>query len=312
MKEHCPFTKVPCPNECLTGNGEELFECLRQDLENHLKESCPKRQFTCPHCQEVGVYEEITTSHLKVCPEVITKCPNKKCNKQLPAKGINRHVEIDCKYTIMKCRYKNIGCNSRMLREYLESHENDDKIHLRVAMKTLAKQQEQLASAQKEIKLLKIKACLPVQFKMTDFERMKEEDEIFVSPFFYSGPKGYLMQIKLYPNGIEESEDRGRNVSVNVVVHEGEYDDELKWPFAGTITLELLNQLADKDHHSKRMSIMEVGGVEETPATIAGFISHSKLTSESDSEVQYLKDDTIYLRVSFHVFDHKPWLECTL
>ncbi len=43
-------------------------------------------------------------------------------------------------------------------------------------------------------------------------------------------------------------------MSVFLYVIEGEYYDELNWPFVVNVDIKLLNQLEDRDHHS-----MEVG-----------------------------------------------------
>ena len=37
---------------------------------------------------------------------------------------------------------------------------------------------------------------------------------------------------------------------------------------------------------------------------------HSALGYDAKKNTQYLKDDTLYFRVSVAVADHKPWLEC--
>ncbi len=42
------------------------------------------------------------------------------------------------------------------------------------------------------------------------------------------------------------------------------------------------------------------------------YIPYSKLSRDSASNTQYLKDDTLYFRISVEVSDHKPWLECTV
>ncbi len=42
------------------------------------------------------------------------------------------------------------------------------------------------------------------------------------------------------------------------------------------------------------------------------YIPHSKLSRDSASNTQYLKDDTLYFRISVEVSDYKPWLECTV
>ena len=37
--------------------------------------------------------------------------------------------------------------------------------------------------------------------------------------------------------------------SISVTLMKGENDDHLTWPFTGTVLIELLNQLEDKNHH---------------------------------------------------------------
>ena len=81
---------------------------------------------------------------------------------------------------------------------------------------------------------------------------------------------------------------------------EGEYDAKLKWPFVGEITFTLLNQLADKNHCTADMVLGAcytqymfgaLGGVPK-------FIPHSALPCNHLKNSQYLKDDTLYFRVS--------------
>ena len=46
----------------------------------------------------------------------------------------------------------------------------------------------------------------------------------------------------------------GTHVSVYAYLMRGENDDHLPWPFTGTVTFELLNQLEDDNHHSNTMT----------------------------------------------------------
>ena len=92
----------------------------------------------------------------------------------------------------------------------------------------------------------------------------------------------------------------------------GCYDNQLHWPFQGTVTYELLNQLGDDNHHrivstfttnnSKR-----VGSSRGYPK----FFSHSSLGHNPATSTQCLLDDALYFRVSVIVSNHKPWLVCT-
>ena len=94
-------------------------------------------------------------------------------------------------------------------------------------------------------------------------------------------------------------------------VGEGRNDSKLKWPFIGSVKIELLNQYKDSDHYLKVVSLDErhnarVGHFWGNPQ----FIPHSKLRPDDSSE-HYLKDNTLYFRVSVRVSSHKPWLDCT-
>ena len=98
------------------------------------------------------------------------------------------------------------------------------------------------------------------------------------------------------------------------------HDDSLTWPFTGTVTFELLNQLEDKNHHKKQVTFpangeaskrVENGERAPTGYGSAQFISYSNLDHQPDKNCQYLKDDTLVFRVSAEASDYKPWLECT-
>ena len=85
----------------------------------------------------------------------------------------------------------------------------------------------------------------------------------------------------------------------------GDNDDNLKWPFKGTIKVSLLNQLEDGQHHTKQVwspgsDIPEsynkrVTEGERSPGWgVPKFILQEDL---SYINCQYLKDDTLFFRV---------------
>ena len=73
----CGYALLSCPNKCMENNEE--VRILRRDLDNHLKNKCPNRQYQCPHCKATGKYCDITTTHLDACPKLRLLCPNTKC-----------------------------------------------------------------------------------------------------------------------------------------------------------------------------------------------------------------------------------------
>ena len=89
------------------------------------------------------------------------------------------------------------------------------------------------------------------------------------------------------------------------------YKDQLKWPFRGTVTVELLNQLAD-DKHKKHVAEY----IDNSSARPGGkgwgyhdFIPHSDLPHNPATNTQYLADDDIlHFRLTVQEKYDRPWL----
>ena len=64
----------------------------------------------------------------------------------------------------------------------------------------------------------------------------------YSSPPFYTGPEGYHMSVRV---GTKDD-----HVSLYVCIMEGKHDKYLAWPFAGEITVTLLNQVWIRNHNS--------------------------------------------------------------
>lgn len=101
-------------------------------------------------------------------------------------------------------------------------------------------------------------------------------------------------------------------MSVYAYVLKGKHDAQLTWPFVGEITVTLLNQLENRNHCGKTIVVKECSMLVRDNWGYPMFIAHSKLGRDQGRNTQYLKDDTLYFRVSVDIPDHKPWLECTM
>ena len=142
--------------------------------------------------------------------------------------------------------------------------------------------------------------------------------ESFHSPGFYISPGRYKMciYIKVDCNGFGDGE--GTHVSVYAYLMRGENDDHLPWPFTGTITVELLNQLEDDNHYSDDTTLLPNHKAsqrvvnEERASSGSGFssyIRHSDLSYNAAKHCQYLKDDCLYFRIKIEAESaSKPWL----
>ena len=354
----CEYALLHCPNKCTENTKEVRMLC--RDLDHHLKDECPNRQYQCPHCKDTGRYCEIITTHLYTCPKVNIPCPNSDCTALVLHCELTDH-RSKCQFEKVPCKYAGIGCKEELLRKYLEQHELDDAFHLHTAIETVNKQQseinkqrEEINKQQKEInkqraeinkqqkEINKQRAEInkqreemkavkeeqeimcdgiiaaqagPCVFKMPEFSRCKSSKRAWYSPPFYSHPGGYKMCIRVDANGFGDV--AGTHVSVLASLMKGRNDDNLPWPFTGNFTFTLLNQLGDKNHHTRTISLQQdneagwrvVDG--EFAATGFGqrtFISHNKLYAPWNC--QYLKDDCLYFRIKVQATN--SWLTCTV
>ena len=368
LDEHmavCMFTPVPCPNHCK--EKYKITLCMRKDLDHHVNNECPNRDYKCKYCGEKGTYANITQIHDRVCKKKNIPCTNTECTKTIERGKMKRHLD-DCDYTTIPCKYKNIGCDVKLKRKDMPAHEEDDKVHLHQALGTVVKLQDNLQSANDTIaaqqgkvatlqrdrksanstitalqgkvatlqgdkesvnstiaalqgKVAKLQGDMKstqdtlqsstgkLIFKLTEYQKKKDNNEITESPSFYTSPEGYHVCLIVNANG--EGNGKQTHVSVFVKILEGEHDDTLKWPFTGTYVFELLNQLEDKNHYT---STINIGNEHKANVGVLGwgyteFILHSILSHDPFINTQYLKDDTLYFRVTVTPSDHRPWLD---
>ena len=309
LKEHlttCEFALIPCPKECKGEDAKAIRQLMKKDVKIHLKNDCPNRDDKCEYCGMKGTHENIKVVHDKICKKKILPCSNDVCKKKVRREDMDKHVNDYCEYTMVPCKYENIGCSKRMIRKDIKEHEeDDDKAHLHMALDVL----------KDKVHVPMLKQGTSITFKLTNFTSKKDEDAVFYSPF-YSSPGGYHLVIRVDAYGFGDG--AGTHVSVFCAVKKGQYDDELKWPFNGKVICTLLNQLHDEKHHTAYADFKDLkpddphmkpgGGGMGRPK----FIPHSMLTHNSENGTQYLKDDTLYFRVSVDMPEHKPWLECTV
>ena len=144
----CDFTLLHCPNKCIENKKEPWI--LHCDLKKHLKH-CPNRQHQCRHCETIGRYCDITTTHLETCPKVKIPCPNTDCKASVPRCDLSIHRST-CEFEKVPCKYAGIGCEEEPLRRDLEQHVKEDAVlHLHFAIQTINKQQEEIDKQRKEI-----------------------------------------------------------------------------------------------------------------------------------------------------------------
>ena len=296
-KARCSFVTVPCPKKCER-------QVTKEDLEHHLKNECPNRDYQCKHCGEMDTYIKIVTIHDNLCKKKIISCSNPQCTERMEQGEMANHIRKECEYTVVPCEYERIGCSVTMTRKDILSHEQDDKVHLHHALKTIK-------GLKKKIDSIKLRKGEAFTFKVSEYESKIKQDMIFFSEDFYTSAEGYRLRVIIYPNGKGLGKNTHISAYITTGLKEGEYDHKLKWPLTGSVTFELLNQLADKKHQNFTFDLDSLLPDSNKMRGTYYFIAHSQLPHNSTNNTQYLKDDTLYFRVSVEVANHKPWLECT-
>ena len=133
---NCNFTPVPCPNKCKKDSS--VLSVIRKDLEKHLEE-CMNRDYECKLCGKKDTYANITGAHDDKCKKKVLPCLNAECTETMEHGEIKKHLN-ECEHTVISCKYKNLGCEvglKRKEKETMEAHEQDDKAHLHLTLRTL-------------------------------------------------------------------------------------------------------------------------------------------------------------------------------
>ena len=294
-------------------NNEEV-KLLHYKLAHHLQ-TCANRQHLCPHCKATGRYRDITTTHLGICPRVKVPCPNSECWASVPRCDLSKHRST-CQFEAVPCKYAEIGCKEVSLRKDLKQHENDVILHLHLAIETVNEQQKKMKVMDE--KVVSSQAG-PRVFKFPKYYQHKTSSQEWYSPPFYTSPGGYKMCIRVDADGFGEG--AGTHVSVYTCLVQGRNDDSLPWPFTGEVTITLLNQLEDENHHTRTISfpqynVASMRVVDDDRGSAIGhskFISKDKLDYDAANDCQYLKDDCLYFRIEVEADEPvKLWLTCTI
>ena len=81
-------------------------------------------------------------------------------------------------------------------------------------------------------------------------------DPTYDSEPFYSHPGGYKMNITVFPNGYNRC--RGTHMGVYVGILCGEFDDQLCWPFNGSITVQAYNRTTEQWSNERTIVMNEI------------------------------------------------------
>ena len=307
--------RVKCP---YTANGCKWIGDLG-DVNDHEAVQCEFQPKPCLYCDFTTIQKEKLKKHLMTCDKHTFPCPNG-CGAAPSRKSLDKHLN-ECPDQLICCKFSILGCHVELPRKEMDRHiatseEHSTEFLLQHVMKLTvlvsqlcAKSGAPMPLEQKtwlQNKVLQKEPLPPWVFRMERFQEKKENGEWWYSDPVYSHFGGYKMCLNVDANGSGDGE--GTDVSVYISMMRGDNDDNLKWPFKGTIEVSLLNQLENEQHTSESWSYddntptVSSGCVTEGRRVADGwglqcFISHQDLNYQGGKNCQYLKDNTLFFRV---------------
>ena len=120
------------------------------------------------------------------CRKKIITCPNAGCEDTMERQQVRKHVHIECPHTVIPCKYKGIGCDTELKREDMTAHEQDDKLHLHMALETAISLRAAVETLQVEVysqhdRLMMMKNDLGA-FRLSEYQKKKEANKRFQFP----------------------------------------------------------------------------------------------------------------------------------
>ena len=146
---------------------------------------------------------------------------------------------------------------------------------------------------------------------MYQYSLFKNTDSDWDNTSFYTGERGYKLQLVVNANGWGFG--KGTHLSVGVSLMKGEYDEELKWPFNANITIQLLNWSDDSNHiqdtirHHEAPVEYRTRVIEEARAPggmgYEQFVYHYVLNNDN-SDINYINEDKLCFEIiSINIID---------
>ena len=287
----CGKYPVACPNDC------DVYKMERQDLEGHLRDKCPLTLVDCPFhyagCEtqlprkDMPEHMKDTVTHLMLLAIVTQRLVKE--NQELKQRVSEREDESRKSMEAVQVSLQKLMEENQELKQSTANAENKIRAH---------KEEEQQLRLDLQQLINTSERLLEVPVKYT-------EEEVF-SPAFYTHPHGYRMCVNVVPHGYGDGE--GTHVAVFIFMVCGPFDKFLKWPFRGSVTIQIVNQAGDHDHVEQTIHYTD-----KTPNANAGrvtgseqakngwgnhqFVAHADLVYNAVRKTQYLKDNHLIVRV---------------
>ena len=271
----CGYVIIECVYKC----GERLERRMIQD---HELDACPRRPIEVQMSRLARKFEASLRANEKKLNEVITE------NEAIRAENQSTKAEVQALHTENKATRAEVQAlhtENKATRAEVQALHTENKatraeveaIHAtnrsvkaeneRLTKRITELEKEQEGTEQKarqieekhdnlerELDTRIVPAPIPpFYFSIVNYDHYKKVDNVLISPSFYSHPGGYKLHCSVNPNGTGDGE--GTHLSLYVHIIRGEYDNHLKWPFNGVVTIAMFNRGTNEWDYSKNIKL---------------------------------------------------------
>ena len=318
---------VMCPN---AGRGCTWKGTLGES-EDHLNNRCDYEEIQCVNCEHRGDRKEVNCLHPTWCEAFPLRCPNQPgCRAMITRATLENHLER-CPEQLLECEFAPAGCTMVVSRKNLTEHLRvDAKRHDRLWKERIQQLSDMVLTSEMNTAgddsseigggiCYRPWLCNPYLKEQPTHPHILTIDCQSTSTTgrfegesnpFYSHAGGYKFQLH-----VVVSFDRGNTyISASVHLLEGNNDNNLMFPFKGTLTLSLMNQRMDREHQEKVLQLDPQFCRKENRGTMQDrFLSILPLCrwKESSSRAPcYIVDGRLYIKVSSVDFDRDYMSSC--
>ena len=232
----CEFLTVECAYHC----GAQL---QRRLIQEHEMEACPKRPIEMQVASLMKKFEAVVTENQILKQELneTKKIHQQSLNEVKKELGDLKQAHNQQRKELREAKEENKRANRKigaLEKKYASLQTSTMKQELGDLKRALHRQREDL-----QMHAIPLPVP-PFYFSLSNFKHYQSNELTFYSEPFYSHPGGYKMRVQIHPNG--KGDARGAYVSLYVAIVRGEFDDQLHWPFDGSVTVEAYNRTTEQ------------------------------------------------------------------
>ncbi len=120
LDDHLMWGEAECPDttcrvipvQCLSGCGSVI---ARGSINDHLRNSCKRRETSCKYCGLKDSYDQLTTVHYSICHKYHVSCPNGCKMPGVERGSLKTHLEAECPFRNVYCEFHFAGCGEEFL-----------------------------------------------------------------------------------------------------------------------------------------------------------------------------------------------------